>query len=176
MVKIFGVSARVNETWTGREGYGIDVDIYKGRTKLGNYRDEADGSMPYFEGDTELLKSIADKYFTRFPPNLIGANIPVGKDPKEHMSFCFDENAFIEELLSLTDDEKLCRKSFNKGYKVVVFTKYPIFAKGPHPKPQYVSFPKDDDKAIQKWIKAKKAEWPLMEFAIYRDLSQFKIE
>ena len=88
----------------------------------------------------------------------------------------FDENAFIEELLSLADDEKFCRKSFKKGYKVVVFTKYPVFANGPHPIPQYISFAKDDDKVIQKWIKTKKAEWPLMEFAIYRDLSQFKIE
>lgn len=177
MVKVFGLSVRVNETWTGREGYGINADIYKGRTKLGNYRDDGDGSMPYFDGDTVTLKEYADKYFEKFPPNLKGATIPAGKTAKEHLSFCFDINAFIEEMLTMVENEKLVRGKLKQGYSVIVLTEYPTFAKGAHPVPFYGQFKGTNaEENARKWIKTKKKEWPLMEFTVHKDLTLFKIE
>jgi hypothetical protein len=177
MVKIYGLSAKIMETWTGRDGYGIIADIYKGRTKLGTYRDDGDGSEPDFSGDVKTVRECADKYFAKYPPNLEGANIPAGKTAKEHLSFCFNEIAFIEELLALVEDEKLVRKKKKEGYKVIVMTKYPTFAKGPRPIPFYGQFRSENaEDDARKWIARTKKEWPLMEFVIHKDLSLFKIE
>lgn len=180
MAKIKGVKVVEKETWTGRDGYGLLADVFVDNKKVGTYRDDGDGSMPYLDTDasaTKIIKERAEKYFDEFPPDLTGANITNKEDPKKKYHFMFDENAFIEEILALNENEKLAKKEYKKGYNVIVFTKYPIFAKGPHPRPFYGHFKGIDagDKA-KAWINAQKTEWPLMSFQICENLKDFTIE
>jgi hypothetical protein len=182
MAKVFGVQMKAIKKWESRDGFGLSANVYLDNKKVGTYFDNGDGSMPDLRLDNysetlPILKQRAKQYFEKYPVDATGLELDDEDILEIRYPFLFDEDAFIEEVLRITENEKICKKEFKKGFKIVVLTDYPTFAKGAHPVPYYGRFIGTDAHVRAKeWMTEQKQKWPLIKLESHGNLEGFIIE
>ncbi|KAI4453244.1 s-adenosylmethionine synthetase [Holotrichia oblita] len=105
MAKIKGYELKKVETWTGREGYGLNADIYCDGKKVGAVTDDASGGEVDLEfvsqPEKDKINEAAEKYFKET------------NDYEEYKDVLIEE--FINAILDLRQAEKEYKKFLSKG-------------------------------------------------------------
>lgn len=106
MAKIKGIQLKAIKNFQGRQGYGLSANLYFKGKKVGFVIDEANGGAidvmvesPYREEVYELINE-----------RIKEQNGVLGYD---------DDEAFINELIELTESEKILKREIKKGAKVI---------------------------------------------------------
>lgn len=113
MANIKGWTLKNVKKWEGREGEGIQGDLYFAGKKVGWYNDAGNGGETDIDLYTprlyEMFKNAAKAYFEEHPDPLYQA---LGIKP--------DEDNLIEEILTLIEREKLFKKYIKQGYQFLL--------------------------------------------------------
>lgn len=183
MAKIYGVQVKGIKEWEAMEGTGIDANIYIDNKKVGRYYDAGNGGMPDVIIDnpehSKVLTERVKQYFIDHPVDRTGLTPEKlgGKSFEERYDFMMDDVAFIEEVISMTQNEKFFKKSQKQGYSILVVCDYPFFVEGPHPYIQPTMFGgRNPVKSANDFIMEKKAKFPHLIHKTYSTLEDFIIE
>lgn len=110
MAKIKGYELKKVETWTGREGYGLNADIHLAGKKIGRIEDDAGGGEVDLEfispQEKEKINVAATAYFKE-----------TGK-AEEYDGVIIEE--FINAIFDLKETEKHYKRMAKKGLQVMV--------------------------------------------------------
>ena len=106
MTEIYGITLKGCKEFQGREGDGVQGNIYMDGKKVGWYNDRADGGEVEIDYDskeieTEILARV-DRFFERYPQEYSGVDL------------------FFPTILTLMDYEKSLRKALKKGCNAIL--------------------------------------------------------